>query len=80
MILKSLLSQSETEAYIMEGKDYKEGHPAYHPFVHISCDSDYLVVQNTVLLPTANNYILIDATDEEKQRLIVASYQMIGLK
>ena len=91
MILKNLLSQSEVEAYIMEGKDYKQGHPTYHPFVMRECNSDYLVVHHSVSPPCspahtivskrlANNYMLMNATDEEKQRLIAANYQMIGLK
>lgn len=41
----------------------------------------YLVVNNTIILrSTANNWLVLKATDEERQLLTDAGYQMIGLR
>jgi hypothetical protein len=75
----------------MEGIDYKEGHPTYHPMVHNLEAGYYLVAKSLnpqweheedsiIHKDRANNYILLDATYEEKQKLIEEGYQMIGLK
>jgi hypothetical protein len=88
MILKHLLCQIECQAYVMDGKDYKEGHPTFHPFCIYEQRGCYLVNlrqspqgdQHAIVSPrNANGYMLIEATDEEKQKLIEAGYKMIGL-
>lgn len=87
-----MLSQVECQAYVMAGSDFKPGHPAYHPMCLYPIDSDYLVCINSeernkgwfgdhvVGERQANDFLIVDATDEEKQRLIAAGYQMIGLR
>lgn len=73
----------------MPGGDYKEGHPAFHPFCHYDTYVDHLVCitsdgrreqHNIVNRTQANNNLIVEATDEEKRRLRAAGYQMIGLE
>lgn len=93
MLLKNLLSQQEYNAYLMSGKDYTEGHPTYHHFVSYEQRGYYLVIEGSenspsrawnkdwiILQKEANNYILMNATDDEKQLLVDSGYKMIGLR
>ena len=77
------MSQNEFDAYVMDGSQYQEGHPTYHAFIQREKKASYIVVcyKNTqeILWKGCNNYILIEATDDEKQKLKDAGYRMIGL-
>jgi hypothetical protein len=80
MIVRSILSLKDSYAFIMDGSEYREGHPTFHPFVRHDTSRCHLVVHSEIiLLRHANNYILIEATDDDKRRLREAGYQMIGL-
>jgi len=94
MIIKAILSQREYEAYVMQGAEHKIGHPTFHPLFHYEPDLYYLVVKRssseiggisppeTIIVPVYANkflYMVVEATDDEKQKLINSGYQMIGL-
>ncbi len=93
MIVRTIPSQTEFCAYVMHSSEYKDGHPDYHPFCLHERDKNYLVIacnrtqevssawdRDVVIIPrNASNYILMEATDAEKQALIESGYKMIGL-
>jgi hypothetical protein len=88
MTILDIVTQIEYEAYVMDKSDYKEGHPTYHPMIQ-SLEKGYsLVAKNLssyqedsiIWEGRANNYVLKNATKEEKEKLIKSGYQMIGLK
>ena len=84
MIVKNLLSQKESPAYVMLGSEYKPGHPTYSGcdpgMMMLEKNRHYLAINDQVVGSRhANNWILIEATEEEEQKLLDSGYLMIGL-
>jgi hypothetical protein len=87
MIIKHLVSQEEYSAYIMQGTDYKRGHPTFwgcdpggicygnHPYLVLEHKEGHVIISSRF----AGEYLLIDATEEEKNILMAEGYKMIGL-
>lgn len=85
MKLFNILRQEEVEAYILNHEDYKSGHPAYHPMVLYSETKYHLVVKTLdnyeyiVDQRSAQDYVLVEASEEEEIILKAMNFKMINL-
>lgn len=89
MKLFHILRQTEVEAYIMKGEDYKEGHPTYQSFRVGKESGHYLVAkyidewgetsEGILSEKYSQDYILKEASDEEKRVLKSLGFKMINL-